>query len=94
VTKTPFFSYKYYLTKGTGPDKSVLDQEKGIQRVADISLLKALTAKTTNIGQGLRHVEINDVWQKFKVHFTVYHPIIYQDQQLIISGNRPEFGKS
>lgn len=76
VTNTPYFSYKYMLT---GNEKQVIDQEKGIARVADISLLKNMTAKTSNIGNGIKNVEINDVWEKFKVHFTVYHPIIYRD---------------
>jgi hypothetical protein len=72
----------------------VINQEKGIARVADISLLKNMTAKTSNIGNGIKNVEINDVWEKFKVHFTVYHPIVYRDQKVFITGDRPEFGRA
>jgi hypothetical protein len=53
-----------------------------------------MTAKTSNIGNGIKNVEINDVWEKFKVHFTVYHPIVYRDQKVFITGDRPEFGRA
>ena len=97
TTTQPFFRYKYLLTEGHTAGLKVLLHEKGIQRVADISILENLAVKRASLTRdhnAARVVEINDVWEKFSVHFTVYHPIIYRDQQLLIQGNRPEFGRS
>ena len=65
----------------------ITDQEDGIQRVADLTLLQDkgsfeldMTTKTQN------SVEINDMWQAFQIQFTIFHPMLSSNQTVKIHG--------
>ena len=72
------FQYKYVLING---DKKLLNWERGVDRIADLSILPSTSLlnnkvfeKMVPIGRSYKNVEIQDIWEKFTVSFTVFHP--------------------
>ena len=62
-------------------DKKLLNWERGVDRIADLSILPSISIlnnkvfdKMVPIGKNYKNVEINDLWEKFTVSFTVFHP--------------------
>jgi hypothetical protein len=72
LTTTPYFSYKYVKV-----DRSmkIIDKEDGIQRVADLTLLQSQDVDRLS-GSRQNSVEIFDMWQAFKIQFTIFHPLL------------------
>ena len=73
VTSTPRFKYKYALLDGeNGKEQELICWEKGIDRLAELALLPATGGYESS--SNLKHVHLDDEWEKFKVAFSVYYP--------------------
>ena len=72
ITSEPMFSYKYALLDGeNGEEQELLKWEKGVDRLCQCSLLEEQAGSSST----LKHIRLDDVWEKFKVKFTVFYPI-------------------
>ena len=69
-------------------DGKFLHYEQGVDRIADLRLLSGPVDQN-----GLRHVELNDSWEKFDVNFTVYEPKVPADEAMCVASERDEMGK-
>lgn len=92
VTNRPYFKYKYVQYSPT------TKIEDGMDRVAELRLLPEIKnrgvaqrqqASQITQSQAVKQVELNDEWEAFRAHFTIWHP---QDVTMRISGSRPELG--
>ena len=79
------FQYKYALL--WEKDLKLLKIERGVDRIADLKILpetlmntnetynKYLQDYVSREGIQYKQVEMNDVWEKFTVNFTVFYPM-------------------
>ena len=72
------FTYKYCLYEG----EHFKGYERGLDRIADLALLEGWIDS-----RGIKHVELNDEWEQFKLNFNVYTPRIDQ-QRMRVAGDR------
>jgi hypothetical protein len=71
--------------------------EDGTDRLAELrqaTEIKSQLAQTSQVKQNTytqatKKIELNDVWETFKINFSVFHP---EDVVIKISGSRPEIG--
>lgn len=70
ITSESCFKYKYVILEN-GKMKS---WENGIDRIAELDFLPQRQSPET---KNLRHVQTDDIWEKYKIRFTVFDP---QDQ--------------
>lgn len=92
VTNRPYFKYKYVVYNPT------TQIEDGMDRLAELRLLPEIKnkgvaqrqlASLATTSSHVKHVELNDEWEAFRAHFTIWHP---QEVTMRISGSRPELG--
>ena len=79
-------------------------QERGLDRVADLSILPEACDNTYSSynevlldcakrgDANYKRVEINDIWEKFTVNFTVFHPINNVNELMTIHGTDHQLG--
>ena len=90
-TNRPYFKYKYIQYS----DGHI---EDGMDRLADVEVLpevnNAARAYDINLRQNnlYKVVQLNDVWESFRVNFSVYAPMETHSDQMFISGSRDELG--
>ena len=86
MTSQPHFSYKFILLDGeNGGEQSLIRWERGVDRLCECSLLPAQAGSTHN----LRHIHMDDEWEKFKVRFTVFHPTDQPNDELLVQTENP-----
>ena len=76
-TQRGHFLYKYVVME----EGRRIKVEEGIDRIADVLLL---SKQQTN----QKYVELIDEWETFKIHFTVYPPLMSDRDSLIIQSNK------
>ena len=77
----PYFEYKFVLF---GTEGELRFWEDGINRIAD---LETLPQEVPSAPNGPKHVFIHDVWEEYKIRFTVFDPLYERgDQMLLIPG--------
>ena len=89
VTTTQMFRYKYALLDGeNGKAQELLHWEKGIDRVIECPLLPEQPGSTAS----LKHVHMNDEYEKFRVLFSVFYPTETRQDQLMVQTEHPVEG--
>ena len=98
VTNEPYFSYKYVLMDNDKED--MVKWESGIDRIADLRLLKEVEAPVVQAGTGsseisykkkvLKHVELFDEWETFIFRFSIFYPLSQYEEMAFTSSRTGE----
>lgn len=51
-----------------------------------------ITDQSNKTGQQFKCIETDDIWEKFTINFTVFHPSLNQNENIHIIGSKPELG--
>lgn len=81
MVNDPFFEYKYALF---GVQGDLQFWENGINRIAD---LETLPFDESMNGTGTKHIFISDVWEEYKLRFTLYDPLYERGDQMVMIPN-------
>jgi len=74
----PYFEYKFVLF---GTEGELQFWEAGINRIADLETLPHEMSSTPN---GPKHVFIHDVWEEYKIRFTLFDPLYERGDQMVL----------
>lgn len=78
IVNAPYFEYKYALF---GVQGELEFWENGINRIADLETLPFEDATSSS---GIKHIFISDVWEEYKLRFTLYDPLYERGDQMVM----------
>ena len=87
LTNHPFFEYKYTLH---GTDGGIQAWESGVNRIACLETLPSSDKTSANMP---KLIYIQDVWQEYKIRFTIFDPLYEPGDEMFLSPN-PDSGLS
>lgn len=65
--------------------------EEGINRCTDLNLLpSAIKVMNGDLDKSFKYVELNDIWDEYKIKFTVFDPFVSLYDELWIETSFPD----
>jgi hypothetical protein len=88
VTKQQYFCCKFaVINKFDFKDKR---WERGVDRIIDMEILPDFSSGQYYQSESTKSCELNLEWEAFYVTFSCSHPIENANDQLILTGSKPE----